>query len=90
MSDQFQGNSPEQMRQLAGQIQQTAEQLNTIGTGLASSVEGVAWLGSDADAFKTQWWPEFQGQLNALSAQLNDKSTEVNRQAEEQETTSAS
>ena len=90
MSDQFQGNSPEQMRQLAGHIQQTSEQLTQIGTGLGSAVDSVAWMGPDADAFKTQWWPEFQGQLNALSSQLNDKSTDVNRQAEEQETTSAS
>ncbi|MDT9591878.1 hypothetical protein RDV89_02270 [Nocardioides zeae] len=76
-------------RQSAQQITQGAGELEQITARLTQSLEGFEWIGPDAERTRNSWNSEYRAMLTQVIAQLNDFSTLINNQAQEQEEVSA-
>lgn len=76
-------------RQSAQQITQGAGELEQLTARLTQSLESFEWVGPDAERTRTSWNSEYRTMLTQVVAQLNDFSTLINNQAQEQESVSA-
>src|SRR5699024_12253812 len=82
------GMNVEEVRRLAGQLREAAEELTRIEQQLTSGLEGVDWTGPDADRFRGQWSGEMIPALHQIMSAVNDLGDSAERNAAEQEATS--
>src|SRR5690625_7495925 len=74
---------------MAGQLREAAEEITRIEQELTSGLEGVDWTGPDADRFRGQWSGEMIPALHQIVSAVNDLGDSAERNAAEQEATSA-
>lgn len=84
------GMNVEEVRRLAGQLRDAAEEITRIEQELTSGLEGVDWTGPDADRFRGQWSGEMIPALQQIMTAVNDLGESADRNAAEQEATSSS
>lgn len=82
------GADVEALEALAKNVQAKAEQIGSIGSELDKAVQGVSWVGRDADTFRNQWAAVSKSLLN-VREQLRTHADTIKRNADEQRTTSA-
>lgn len=75
----FTGMNIEQVRQMAGQMEQAAGEIEGITSKLTSVLDGTEWQGPDAEAFRGEW----QGTHCTTLRQLQDRLREVANQAKQ-------
>lgn len=86
----FTGMDIAAVRTLASQLAAKADEIETIANGLTSQLDGVQWVGFDADSFRSDWHSTHRSQLHAVSAALRDASTRATANATQQEEASNS
>lgn len=83
------GMNVEEVRRLAGQLRDAAEEITRIEQELTSGLEGVDWTGPDADRFRGQWSGEMIPALQQIMNSVNELGESADRNAAEQEATSS-
>ncbi|MFC7376559.1 hypothetical protein ACFQRD_14910 [Brachybacterium sp. GCM10030268] len=84
----FKGMDPEQGREVANAIHDAGGQvLEAIDTA-TTLVNSVEWVGPDYDAYREEWNSFLSGPVNQLVEAFKSKQDELNRHADEQDTTS--
>lgn len=84
----FTGMDINNVRQLAVQLDQRAEEIRTLMTHLTSSLQDAQWVGPDRDRFVSDWQSTHCQQLNHVIQGLTDAATRARTNATEQETAS--
>ncbi len=84
----FTGLDSEQVRQLAAQLNNKAGEIENILTQLTSQLNGVNWIGGDAERFKGEWSGTHTAQLKQVISALHQASQTATQNAQEQETAS--
>ncbi|WP_104087190.1 WXG100 family type VII secretion target [Arthrobacter sp. GMC3] len=82
------GADPEQLRAFAKDLQGSATALRRVAMTLSALSSSVRWHGPDADHFRRTWGGHRQA-LGLVSVGLEEASSELNRNAVEQEKASA-
>lgn len=85
-----QGMNVEEVRRMAGQLHEAAEEITRIEQELTSGLEGVDWTGPDAERFRGQWSGEMVPALQQIMSAVSDLGDSADRNASQQETTSTS
>lgn len=84
----FKGMNPDEGREVAQAIGDAGQRImDTIDT-VTGVVNGVDWIGSDYDTFQSDWNSFVSGTVSGVVDALNQKRTELEQHAEEQDTTS--
>lgn len=83
------GMNPEQVRQLANQLNQKATTIDSILSEVNGVLQNTAWVGPDAESFKSRWQAEGVRQLTAAKQILTDAAGAATRNASEQDSTSS-
>lgn len=83
------GMDIEQVRQLANQLGQKAEQIDHIVQEVTSRLGGTDWKGPDAERFRNDWQGTLSSQLRKVAQTLRDTQTRATQNAAQQEQTSA-
>jgi len=78
------------VRTLASQLSAKADEIDAIANGLSSQLDGVQWVGFDADSFRSDWQSTHRIQLHNVATALRDASTRATANATQQEQASAS
>src|SRR5690625_292619 len=78
----------EEVRRMAGQLREAAEEITRIEQELTSGLEGVDWTGPDADRFRGQWAGEMIPALHQIMSAVNHLGDSAARNAAEQAATS--
>lgn len=86
----FTGMDVEAVRTLASQLSAKADEIDTIASALSSSLDGVHWVGLDADGFRGDWHNTYRTQLSTVSSALRDASSRATNNAAQQEQASNS
>lgn len=86
----FTGMNISEVRSLATQLSTKADEIDSIANALSSQLNGVQWVGADADNFRNEWQSTHRGQLSAVAHALRDASTRATVNANQQEEASAS
>ncbi|QIG42173.1 hypothetical protein G5V58_04800 [Nocardioides anomalus] len=76
-------------RQSAQTIQQGSQELEQLTNTLTQSLESFQWIGPDADRTRQSWQSEHRTALTNISQALQEFSTLINNQAQEQEQVSS-
>lgn len=85
----FHGADVEQLERLAGELKKAATTTFAARAQLTSAISKLAgWTGPDAARFRSAWNSTYSPGLQSLTDGLNDASTSVKRNADEQRTTS--
>lgn len=84
------GMNVEEVRGMARQLREAAEEITRIEQELTSGLDGVDWTGPDADRFRGQWSGEMVPALQQVMNSVNDLGETADRNATEQESTSGS
>ncbi|NJC21832.1 uncharacterized protein YukE [Arthrobacter pigmenti] len=87
MSNITHGNNPEQMGQLAQLLTQKSEELNQTANQLTQQLANTGWVGPDSERFRGDW-ETHRAQLSQIAAQLQEVSSTVQRNRQDQEATS--
>jgi uncharacterized protein YukE len=79
------GMNVEEVRGLGHQLQTQSSHIQELVGQLDSAINAATWMGSDADQFKGQWWPEHRQHLLQAAEGLNGfgQSALNNAQAQE-------
>ncbi len=85
----FIGQDPEQVKNLAKQLDAKASEIKNVISQLTSTVNSVNWQGQDAQKFKSDWQSHHVPQLNKVVDALQNASQSAKRNAAEQEQTSS-
>lgn len=85
----IQGMNIEAVRELAGQMDSNADQIQTLLADLGSRLENTEWIGPDRDQFVGEWQGTFVPQLTAVANTLRDTANKARSNAEQQEQASA-
>ncbi|WP_017824189.1 WXG100 family type VII secretion target [Brachybacterium muris] len=80
----------EEVRGMARQLREAAEEITRIEQELTSGLDGVDWTGPDADRFRGQWSGEMVPALQQVMNSVNDLGETADSNAAEQESTSGS
>lgn len=83
------GMNVEEVRGMARQLRDAAEEITRIEQELTSGLEGVDWTGPDADRFRGQWAGEMVPALQQIMNSVNELGDSADRNAAEQEATSS-
>lgn len=83
------GMDIEQVRQLASQLGQKAEQIDQIIQEVSNRLGGTDWKGPDADKFRNDWQGTLTSQLRNVAQALRDTQNRATQNASQQEQTSA-
>ncbi len=83
------GMDIEAVRQLAGQMNQRADEIRSLMAALSAALDGTAWLGPDREQFLADWQGQYVPQLNAVAEALNNAAQRAmaNAAAQEQAST---
>jgi len=84
----FKGMNPDEGRDVAMEILRASEQVVEKIDGVTNVVNSVEWVGPDYDAYRDEWNAFVNGAVNNLVEAFKAKSDELNKHAEEQDTTS--
>ncbi len=84
------GMNVEEVRGMARQLREAAEEITRIEQELTSGLEEVDWTGPDADRFRGQWSGEMIPALQQIMNSVNELGETADRNAAEQEATSGS
>jgi uncharacterized protein YukE len=85
----FTGMDIPAVRTLATQLSAKADEIESIANTLSSQLDGVQWIGFDADGFRNDWQSTHRTQLHAVATALRDASTRATANANQQEQASA-
>ena len=83
------GQDVEQVRQLAGQLNAKADEIQNILTQLTTQLQGVHWEGPDAMRFKNEWSSTHTSQLRTVINALQQAAQTALTNASQQEQASA-
>lgn len=78
------------VRALSSLLQQSADQLRQIGDQINSQMEQTQWNGQDASTYEEQWDSNYYTMLQTLSDNFVEHGQTAERNAADQESTSAS
>lgn len=84
------GMNVEEVRRMATQLREAAEEITQIEQELTSGLEGVDWTGPDADRFRGQWSGEMVPALQQIMNAVTELGDTAERNIAEQESTSSS
>ena len=85
----FIGGDTERMRTLAESLRTKRADLDLLSQHLASQVQNEAiWQGPDADAFRNRFRSSVQPSFDALSSYIEGRGSNLDRQADDQDSTS--
>ncbi|MGA7206505.1 MAG: WXG100 family type VII secretion target [Specibacter sp.] len=86
MTDTMLGADPQQLRNLAKDFSQAAQQLTELSTALTQRINRPGgWKGPDADRFRSQWNGSHRSKITAASKCFDQTATALLRNAQEQE-----
>ena len=83
------GMDVEAGRQASTQITQGSQELDQLTQKMTTVIDGFDWVGPDADRTRDQWKSDYVAMLSKVSTSLQEFSTLINNQAQEQEQVSA-
>ncbi len=89
MNTAAKGMDVEEVRRMASQLREAAEEIARIEQELTSGLEEVDWTGPDADRFRGQWTGEMVPAIQQVSAAVDDLGDTADRNASEQEAISS-
>jgi uncharacterized protein YukE len=89
MTSSFVGMDPTAVRQLAAQLNQKADEIQSISQQLTSQLGNVQWVGNDANRFRDDWNSTHRNQLQQVSTALHDAASAATNNATQQEQASA-
>ncbi|MEA5456398.1 hypothetical protein SPF06_16815 [Sinomonas sp. JGH33] len=84
------GQDTQQVRQLSAQLNQGANEIQSILGSLTSALNGTEWLGPDATAFRNEWSGTHSASLRNVIQALHDASQKAAFNATQQENASNS
>lgn len=84
----FKGMDPDQGREVAQAIKTAGTQTAELFQTVSATVQGVDWVGPDAENFKSDWTSFVSGVVHTVEQLYNTKSQELEKNAEEQDDTS--
>lgn len=79
------GQDIDQVRQLAGQLNAKAGDIESVISQLTSAVNSVQWMGPDAERFRSDWQGQHVPQLRQVVSALQNASQHATRNANEQQ-----
>lgn len=79
------GLDVQQVRQLSSQLNQKANEIQTILSTLTSALDGTQWQGPDATAFRNEWAGTHSSSLRQVIQALHDASQKAAMNATQQE-----
>ena len=83
------GMDVEAGRQASQQITQGSQELEALTGRMTQVIQGFDWIGPDADRTRDTWNGDYVTQLQRVAQSLQEFSTLINNQAQEQETVSS-
>lgn len=86
----FTGMDVPAVRNLAAQLTAKADEIESIATLLSSQLDGIQWVGADADGFRGDWQSTHRTQLHTVATALRDASTRATSNANQQDEASGS
>ncbi len=84
----FKGMNPDEGREVATALSEGARTILDTIDGVTGTVNSVEWVGPDYDGYQQDWNAFVSGAVQSLSDALDAKSTELNNNADEQDSTS--
>ena len=85
----FTGMDIQAVRGLATQMDSASGEIEQLMARLSSGLEGTAWEGPDAVAFRSEWQGAHTTSLRQISERLRVVADQARRNAQEQENASA-
>jgi hypothetical protein len=82
------GMDVEAGRQASQQINQGSQDLDSLSQRMTQVIQSFDWIGPDADRTRESWQSDYVSMLGKVSQSLQEFSTLINNQAQEQETVS--
>ena len=79
------GMDVEAGRQASQQINQGSQELEALSGKLTQVIQGFDWIGPDADRTRDTWSSDYVTMLQKITQSLQEFSTLINNQAQEQE-----
>lgn len=79
------GMDVEAGRQASQQINQGSQELEALSGKMTQVIQGFDWIGPDADRTRDTWSSDYVTMLQKVSQSLQEFSTLINNQAQEQE-----
>lgn len=73
------------VRQLAGQMDQRAEEIRTLMGQLTNALQSAQWVGPDREHFVADWQGTHCAQLNAVIHGLTEAANRARLNAQQQE-----
>lgn len=83
------GQDIQQVRNLANQLNQKANDIQAILAQLTSTLGSTQWMGPDANRFRNDWSGTHTAELKKVIAGLHAASAAATKNANEQQSTSA-
>lgn len=84
----FHGADTEALRAVGSAFSRRAENLEELAAQLAALIDAVDWVGTDADAFRSDWISSVRPGLHRCGARIGDDARELDAHADEQDLTS--
>ncbi len=81
----FYGMDIDQVRQLANQMTQAAEQIEQLNSQLTSALNSTQWVGPDQQRFMSEWTSQHSPNLRNVSQGLEQAAQLANQNASQQE-----
>ncbi|MDO9455275.1 MULTISPECIES: hypothetical protein [Nocardioides] len=79
------GMDVEAGRQASQQINQGSQELEALSGKMTQVIQGFDWIGPDADRTRDTWSSDYVTMLQKVTQSLQEFSTLINNQAQEQE-----
>jgi uncharacterized protein YukE len=89
MSQTYYGMDVTEVRGLATQLDQKAEEIEQIISTIGSKLTSTPWTGPDATKFRSEWDGSLTTQLRQVATVLRDTATNARNNASQQEQASA-
>jgi uncharacterized protein YukE len=83
------GMDPGQVHALAGQMRQSAGEIEAIISKLTGMLQGTAWIGQDRAQFEGEWNGTYTSQLRNVAEALNTAAQRADAEATQQEQASS-
>ncbi|MCB0963091.1 MAG: WXG100 family type VII secretion target [Acidimicrobiales bacterium] len=82
------GMNPEEVRQLARQMDDTAGQIEDLMNRVTQKLSGTTWEGNDRRQFESTWQSDSVRQLQQVKQLLTEAANKARTNAQDQESTS--
>lgn len=87
---EFLGMNPAEVRQLASQMEQKAEEIESIKSQLTSALHSAQWTGNDAKQYRSEWDSQHVPAMTRVVESLKQAAQTAKRNADTQDQTSGS